>query len=160
MNTLKDVDLSQATAMMEKIETMQKSLDAEKKRLTELLVNLNLEYYGTSPSEFYKSIHKEYCTEDGFCVKIDSGNISISKKITDNLTVTYRDRFYEKTSFSVFRCEFVYDSGRHINWSHQKREFVEKHAGQFNRFEEILQEEQVFDPFVDFGNYISFVDFH
>lgn len=160
MKVLRKVDLSQATALMEKIETMQQALDEEKKRLTGLLVDLNLKYYGSSPSEFYQSIHKEYCTEDGFCVKIDSGNISVSKKMTDNLTVTYMDKFNESTCFRVASCAFVYDSGRCISWAHQKQEFAEKHAMQFNRFEEILKNEKVYNPFVDFGKYISFTDFY
>lgn len=160
MKVLREVDLSQATALMKKIETMQQALDEEKKSLTELLVNLNLEYYGSSPSEFYKSIHKEYCTADGFYVKIDSGNIHISKKITDNLTVTYMERFDESTCFSVGRCVFVYDSGRCIQWSHQKQQLAKKYVMQFERFEEILKNEQVYNPFVDFGKYISFTDFY
>lgn len=126
-------------------------------------MNISLEYYGSSPSDYYKyykSITKDYHTEDGFYVKIDSGNITISKKITNILTVTYRDRFYEATSFSVFHCSFVYDSGRCIQWSHQRQELAEKHANQFQRFEEILQSEQVWNPFIGFGNYISFIDFY
>lgn len=160
MKVLREVDLSQATAMMEKIGIMQQALNEEKKRLTGLLVNLNLEYYGSSPSEFYKSIHKEYCTEDEFSVKIDSGNITISKKITDNLTVTWIERFYEYTSFGLYHCSFTYDSGRHIEEYRQKSKFAEKHAEQFKRFEEILNNEQVYNPFTSFAKYISFTDFY
>jgi len=160
MRTLKDVDLSQATAMMEKIEAMQKTLDAKKRQLTELLVNLNLEYYGTSPSKFYKAIQKEYCTEDGIIVKINSGRIAISSKITDNLLVTFEDKFDETTSFTSSHCECTYNSGRRIHNVVQIRELVKKHSRQFERFEEILNEEQVYNPFATFGNYISFADFH
>lgn len=160
MKVLREVDLSQATALMEKIGIMQHTLNEEKKRLTELLVNLNLEYYGSSPSEFYKSIHKEYCTEDGYSVKINSGDITISKKITDNLTVISMERFNEYTSFCLEHCAFVYDSGRHIEEPRQKRKLAEKHTGQFSRFEEILKGELVYNPFASFGKYISFTDFY
>lgn len=159
MKELRKIDLSEAEAKMNKVEAMKQVLDAEQKELTELLVKLNLEYYGTSPIEFYKAICKKYCTEDGFSVEIASGRITILKKIADNLTVIYKDSFREATRFDVFRCTFVYDSGRHIQWSHQKREFEEKYPEQFNRFEEILQEEQVYNPFIAFNEYISFTDF-
>lgn len=159
MKILREIDLSQATELMEKVDTMQRELDMEKGRLTKLLVDLNLEYYGTSPGKYYNSIEKEYCTEDGFSVKIDSGTITIRKKITDKLNVTFKDRFYESSHFSAGRCEFVYDSGRHIQFSYQKQMIVEKYAEQFSRFEEILQNELIYDPFADFGNYISFTDF-
>lgn len=159
MKMLKEIDLSQATALMEKVDAMQRELDMEKNRLTKLLVGLSLEYYGTTPSKFYTSIEKEYCTEDGFSVKIDSGTIAIKKRITDKLNVTFKDRFYEASCFSAGRCEFVYDSGRHIQFSYQKQKIVEKYAEQFSRFEEILQNELIYDPFADFGSYISFTDF-
>ena len=159
MRKLKEIDLSQAAALMQKINAMQQAVDEEKKRLTEMLVSLNLEYYGSSPSKYYKSIQREYRTEDDFFVKIDSGTITITKKITDNLTVIYKDRFDETTNFNILRCTFVYDSGRHVHWSGQKQTLAEKHSEQCSRFEEILREEQVYNPFTDFGNYISFTDF-
>ena len=159
MKILREVDLSQATAMMEKLEIIQQALNEEKKQLTELLVNLNLEYYGSSPSKFYKSIYKEYCTEDGFSVKIYSGDITISKKITDKLTVISMERFDEYTRFCLEHCAFVYDSGRHIEDPLQKRKLAERHPEQFSRFEEILKDELVYSPFVSFEKYISFTDF-
>lgn len=160
MKVLQDVDLSQATAMKEEIETMQQTLDEKRRQLTELLVNHNLKYYGSSPNKFYMSIHKEYCTEDGFFVKIESGNITISKKISENLTVIYNDHFNEYTYFNISHCDFVYDSGRCIRWGGQKHALIEKYAMQVDRFDEILKNEQVYNPFVDFSNYISFTDFY
>ena len=159
MKTLRDIDLTQASALREKIIFLNEELEAEKKKLTDLLVTLNLEYYGTSPSNYYNSIMKEYDTEDGFYVKIASGEIIISKKLKENLTVTFFARFDDFTEFSAYRCEFIYASGRRVNEHCKKLEIMNKYCNISKRFEEILMSEKVYNPFTDFGEYYSFVDF-
>ena len=125
-----------------------------------MLVSLNLDYYGSSPSNYYKDIKKEYVTEDDYSVKIENGEISIVKKLQDNLTMEWKAKFNENTVFYVPHAFFQYNSGRYIESSISKRKVVDKHIDKIKWMEEILEEEQTYNPFSEWSDFYSFTDFY
>lgn len=157
---LKEINLSEVEKQKQKVMRIREELKKEEDKLRSSLVALNLDYYGTSPSNYYKSIEKNYVTEDGYSVMIENGTITISKKIQKNLTMIWMESFNPDTTFCVSRSTFKYDSNRYIESTIVKNEIAEKHKDEIARFQQILQEEQIFDPFSEYTKFYSFLDFH
>ena len=160
MVCLKEINLTEAEKQKQKVIDIAEELQKEQNKLRDMLVALNLEYYGTTPSNYYKSIKKCYVTDDGYSVIIEKGVISICKRIQTNLTITWSETFNETTAFSIYRCSFEYDSGRHTNSSIVKGEIAAKHKNEIKRMQEILKEEQIYNPFLEFSGFYSFIDFY
>lgn len=159
MICLKEIDLSKAEEKKQKVISIRTELEKEQNELRDLLVVLNLDYYGTSPSNYYKSIKKDYVTDDDYSVRIEQGLISISKRLQENLTLMWRETFSENTSFSIYRSIFRYDYGRHIDSPITKDKMAKKYKNEVMRIQEIIEEEKVYNPFSEYLEFYSFLDF-
>ena len=160
MVRLKEIDLTDVESKKQRVLSIRAELAKEQEELKDMLVALNLDYYGMVPSKYFKSIDKEYVTDDGYEVKINQGKISISKRLQENLMITWIESFDMDTKFSISRSFFRYDSGRNINSFISKDKIAEKYKNEIDRFRCILEEELVYNPFSEYRDFYSFIDFY
>lgn len=156
---LKEINLTEAEIQKQKVLSMRSQLKKETEKLKDMLVALNLDYYGTSPRDYYNNIKKEYATDDGYSVNIEKGQITITKRLRRNLTLIWTDTFNETTSFSSYRCYLNYDSGRISNSITSIIKLIEKHKNEINRIVEIIENERIYNPFSEFSEFYSLIDF-
>lgn len=156
---LKDIDLSEVEKKKQVIESIEQKLKKEQDELRDMLVALNLDYYGMAPSQFYKSISKKYITDDEYSVCIKNGTISISKRLKEDLLMTWSDIFNADTMINISRSSFRYDSGRYVKSLIAQTNLAEKYTTVITRMAEILEEERICDPFTEYRKFYSFIDF-
>ena len=157
---LKEINLSEAEIQKQKVLSMRSQLKKEADKLKDMLVSLNLDYYGTSPREYYNNIKKEYVTDDGYSVNIEKGQITITKRLRRNLTIIWTGTFNETTFFSSYQCYLKYDSGRTSHSITSIIKLIEKHKNEINRIVEIIENERIYNPFSEFTEFYSFTDFN
>lgn len=133
MVQLKEIDLTDVELKKQRVLSIRAELAKEQEELKDMLVALNLDYYGMAPSKYYKSIHKEYLTDDGYSVQIKQGEISISKRLQENLMIIWKETFDANTEFSLYRSLFIYDSGRHIDSFISKDRIAQKYKSEIGR---------------------------
>ena len=158
MVVLKEINLDPVRKQLEVVKSIQSKLDNEREVLKEILVTLNLDYYGTDPFNYYKTIKKDYITEDGYSVKIENKFIHISKRVKSNLIIKYIARFEANAEFSLYDLSFEYDSGRSISIKNQS--MVKKNEMEIERMKEIYEGEKIFNPFKEFQGFYGILDFH
>jgi len=143
MKVLKETDLTQERAILEELKALQAQLQEKAHLLEQQIDEKAREYYGDGGwSGYRKQNSHSYTTEDGYTVKVEDYQLSISKQLPTGIFSGY-GTIYGKLGNDL-RFSIHYSTDRYCDGN------AKKYEAERQRIKELQDAEKIFNPFREF----------